>query len=58
MGLFSGHNSSVTSSSLLLTAHNSLLIALLYTLNDDPQPQVLFTFGFSNLNPAPSSVST
>jgi hypothetical protein len=29
-----------------------------YTLNDDPHPQVLFTFGFSNLNPAPSSVST
>jgi len=29
-----------------------------YTLNEDPQPQVLFTFGFSNLNPAPSSVST
>ena len=29
-----------------------------YTLNDDPQPQVLFTFGFSNLKPAPSSVST
>src|SRR5579864_494274 len=29
-----------------------------YTLNDDPQPQVLFTFGFSNLKPAPSSDST
>ena len=29
-----------------------------YTLNDDPQPQVLFTFGFSNLKPAPSRVST
>src|SRR5258708_4125877 len=29
-----------------------------YTLNEDPQPQVLFTFGFSNLKPAPSSVST
>jgi len=29
-----------------------------YTLNDDPQPHVLFTFGFSNLKPAPSSVST
>jgi hypothetical protein len=29
-----------------------------YTLNDEPQPQVLFTFGFSNLNPAPSRVST
>jgi hypothetical protein len=28
-----------------------------YTLNDDPQPHVLFTFGFSNLNPAPSRVS-
>jgi hypothetical protein len=28
-----------------------------YTLNEDPQPQVLFTFGFSNLNPAPSKVS-
>ena len=31
---------------------------VLYTLNEDPQPQVLFTFGFSNLKPAPSSVST
>lgn len=30
----------------------------LYTLNEDPQPQVLFTWGFSNLNPAASSVST
>jgi hypothetical protein len=30
----------------------------LYTLKDEPQPQVLFTFGFSNLKPAPSSVST
>jgi hypothetical protein len=30
----------------------------IYTLNEDPHPQVLFTFGFSNLNPAPSSVST
>ncbi len=30
----------------------------LYTLNEDPQPQVLFTLGFSNLKPAPSSVST
>jgi hypothetical protein len=29
-----------------------------YTLNEEPQPQVLFTFGFSNLKPAPSSVST
>jgi hypothetical protein len=29
-----------------------------YTLNEDPQPQVLFTFGFSNLKPAPSRVST
>jgi len=29
-----------------------------YTLKEDPQPQVLFTFGFSNLKPAPSSVST
>ena len=26
--------------------------------NEEPQPQVLFTFGFSNLKPAPSSVST
>src|SRR5579863_10448235 len=24
-----------------------------YTLNDDPQPQVLFTWGLSNLKPAP-----
>jgi len=30
----------------------------LYTLKEDPQPQVLFTFGFSNLKPAPSRVST
>ena len=29
-----------------------------YTLNELPQPQVLFTFGLLNLNPAPSSVST
>src|SRR5208282_3671292 len=28
------------------------------TLNEEPQPQVLFTFGLSNLNPAPSRVST
>ena len=30
----------------------------LYAWNDDPQPQVLFTLGFSNLKPAPSRVST
>jgi len=29
-----------------------------YTLKEEPQPQVLFTFGFSNLKPAPSRVST
>jgi hypothetical protein len=29
-----------------------------YALKDEPQPQVLFTFGFSNLKPAASSVST
>ena len=29
-----------------------------YTLNELPQPQVLFTFGLLNLKPAPSSVST
>jgi hypothetical protein len=29
-----------------------------YTLNEEPQPQVLFTWGFSNLKPAASSVST
>ena len=29
-----------------------------YTLNELPQPQVDFTLGFSNLKPAPSSVST
>ena len=29
-----------------------------YTLNEEPQPQVDFTWGFSNLNPAASSVST
>jgi len=31
---------------------------LAYTLNEEPQPQVLFTLGFSNLKPAPSKVST
>ncbi len=30
----------------------------IYTLNEEPQPQVLFTFGFSNLKPAPSRLST
>jgi hypothetical protein len=29
-----------------------------YALKLEPQPQVDFTFGFSNLNPAASSVST
>jgi len=29
-----------------------------YTLNELPQPQVVFTLGFSNLKPAPSRVST
>jgi len=29
-----------------------------YTLKDEPQPQVLFTLGFSNLKPEASSVST
>jgi len=29
-----------------------------YTLKLDPQPQVLFTWGLSNLKPAASSVST
>jgi hypothetical protein len=33
-------------------------VLLAYTLKDDPQPQVLFTLGFSNLKPAPSRVST
>ena len=33
-------------------------ILIFQTLNDEPQPQVLFTLGFSNLKPAPSSVST
>jgi hypothetical protein len=33
-------------------------ISATYTLNEDPQPQVLFTFGFSNLKPAPSRLST
>jgi len=33
-------------------------INLRYTLKELPQPQVLFTLGFSNLKPAPSSVST
>ena len=28
-----------------------------YTLNELPQPQVLFTFGLLNLKPAPSIVS-
>jgi len=29
-----------------------------YTLNEEPHPQVDFTWGFSNLKPAASSVST
>ncbi len=29
-----------------------------YTLKDEPQPQVDFTWGFSNLKPAASRVST
>src|SRR6185312_5878310 len=29
-----------------------------YTLKEEPHPQVLFTFGFSNLKPEASSVST
>jgi hypothetical protein len=29
-----------------------------YTLKDEPQPQVDFTWGLSNLNPAASNVST
>jgi len=34
------------------------LTTVIYTLKDEPQPQVVFTLGFSNLKPAPSSVST
>ena len=33
-------------------------ISLRYTLKLEPQPQVDFTWGLSNLNPAASSVST
>jgi len=33
-------------------------ISIVYTLKLEPQPQVDFTWGFSNLNPAASSVST
>ena len=33
-------------------------ILFLYTLKLEPQPHVDFTWGFSNLNPAASSVST
>lgn len=29
-----------------------------YALNEEPQPQVLFTWGLSNLKPAASRVST
>jgi hypothetical protein len=29
-----------------------------YTLKELPHPQVVLTLGFSNLNPAPSKVST
>jgi hypothetical protein len=29
-----------------------------YALKEEPQPQVLFTWGLSNLKPAASSVST
>ena len=36
----------------------SLEVGRPYTLNEEPQPQVDFTWGFSNLNPAASSVST
>ncbi len=35
-----------------------LSISSAYTLKLEPQPQVDFTWGFSNLNPAASSVST
>ena len=31
---------------------------LFYTLKEEPHPQVLFTFGFSNLKPEASNVST
>jgi hypothetical protein len=36
----------------------SISIWIRYTLKLEPQPQVDFTCGFSNLNPAASSVST
>jgi hypothetical protein len=43
---------------LLYISKPASLHAEPYTLKEDPQPQVLFTFGFSNLKPAPSRVST
>jgi len=33
------------------------LASVVYTVKELPQPQVLFTLGLLNLNPAPSSVS-
>jgi hypothetical protein len=39
------------------TLANFCLSSRFYTLNELPQPQVLFTFGLLNLKPAPSSVS-
>ena len=38
--------------------HLSLELTPAYTLNEEPHPQVLFTDGLSNLNPAASMVST
>ena len=45
-----------TGAGLLCGQPNS--IAGSYTLKEEPQPQVLFTWGLSNLKPAASSVST
>jgi len=42
----------------LALTNPSLEVEKTYTLNEEPQPQVDFTWGFSNLNPAASSVST
>ena len=44
--------------SLLAPLFPRSLVPCFYTWNDEPHPHVDFTWGFSNLNPAASSVST
>src|SRR6478752_5945418 len=54
------HRSPTKSKSLVFRrgSQNCRRISLVYTLNEEPHPQVLFTFGFSNLKPEASRVST